>query len=79
MNKTIGKIPPLLKSHLSQGKDRLNNLKKVMFEHGSGTSVEYLKKVIGSHGTKLMKERTMQVDPELVKIFKAVESIANSE
>ncbi len=61
------------------GNDRLNNLKKVMFEHGSGTSVEYLKKMIGSHGTKIMKERTMEVDPELVTIFETVESIANSD
>jgi len=61
------------------GKDRLSNFKKIMFDHGSGTSIEYLKKMLGSHGTKLMKEKQMKVDEELVKIFRVVEAIANSD
>ena len=40
------------------GKDRLNDFKRVMFEHGAGDSVRYLKRHLGGLGARLMKEQS---------------------
>jgi len=61
------------------GKEKLDRIKKVMYEHGCGDSLEYFKKILGSDGTKLFKERGHTLDKELEKIFKRVEEIANEK
>jgi len=61
------------------GKERLDNFKKVMYEHGAGTSLEYLKTLLGGFGTKLMQEQGMELDDELKNIFASVQSIANEQ
>ncbi len=58
------------------GNERLKDFKKVMHEHGAGDSIEYLKRLLGSVGTKLMQEQDMKLDDELKGIFEAVNSIA---
>lgn len=61
------------------GKDRLDNFRQVMMEHGAGDSIRYLKRHLGGLGARLMKEQEMNLDPELVDIFETVSSIANPE
>ena len=61
------------------GKDRLNDFKKVMFEHGAGDSVRYLKRHLGGLGARLMKEQDITLDPELVEIFTTVKAIADPD
>ncbi|MBT5519686.1 MAG: ATP-dependent endonuclease, partial [Rhodospirillales bacterium] len=51
------------------GNDRLNDFKKVMWEHKAGESIEYLKRQLGGYGTRLMMERGIDVDPEIQSIF----------
>ena len=58
-------------------KERLDNFKKVMHEHGAGDSIEYLKRLLGGVGTKLMQERGLAVDPELAEIFTAIKAIVD--
>lgn len=60
------------------GDARLKDFKKVMYEHGSGDSIEYLKSVIGGIGTRLLKERGMEIDGELRQIIEAVNRIATT-
>ncbi len=59
------------------GDARLKDFKKVMFEHGAGDSIEYLKRLLGSVGTKLMQEKGLVLDDELKNIFDTVKSIAD--
>lgn len=61
------------------GKERLNNFKKVMWENKAGEPIEFLKRLIGSHGTRIMKERKLPVDPELAKIFEVVKAVVDKQ
>ena len=61
------------------GKDRLNDFKKVMSEHGAGEPIEYLKRLLGGLGTRLMKDQSIPLDPELAEIFAIVKEIAESD
>lgn len=61
------------------GKSRLDNFKKVMFENGCGEPLEFLKTNLGQFGTKKMKDRDMQLDDELKKIFLFVQDVANQQ
>ena len=61
------------------GQDRLNDFKRVMFEHGAGDSVRYLKRHLGGLGARLMKEQSITLDPELVEIFTTVKTIADPD
>ena len=61
------------------GKERLANFKKVMYENGAGDSLEYLKSIIGGVGTKIMKQRGLPVDSELVTIFEKVKAIVEGD
>lgn len=59
------------------GKDRLDDFKKVMREHGAGFSIGILKRSLGELGAKKMRDRKIPLDTELVEIFHAVKAIAS--
>jgi len=61
------------------GKERLNDFKKVMHDHGAGDSIEYLKSLLGSIGTKLLQEKGSKLDEELIKIFHLVKAIVEEQ
>jgi hypothetical protein len=56
---------------------RLNNFKEVMISSGSGDSIRYLKTQLGGLGARLMKQRSIPLDPELMQIFTKVKQIAD--
>ena len=58
------------------GKDRLDNFSQVMYEFTGSSSLGYLKRHLGGLGSRLIKERAIALDPELIEIFKTVEKIA---
>lgn len=58
------------------GSQRLGHYKKIMHEHGAGSSLEYLKSALGRLGTRLLKERGHEPDPEIQNILRSVEKIA---
>ncbi len=60
------------------GKARMSDFMRVMHERGLGSASGYLKRQIGSDGTKLMKQRGIEVDPELKEIFMEVKRIAGA-
>lgn len=61
------------------GDARLKDFKKVMYDHGAGDSIEYLKRQIGSVGTKLMQEQDREINEELKGIFQSVKSIVDGQ
>lgn len=61
------------------GQQRLNNFKKVMYEHGAGNSIEYLKRLLGNIGSKLIQERGVELDDELKEIFFTVKSVVEEQ
>ena len=61
------------------GKQRLEDFKKVMYEHGAGDSIEYLKSLLGGIGTKLLQEQGAELDEELKGIFHLVKSIVDEQ
>lgn len=61
------------------GKDRLDDFKRVMYEHGIGDPLGYLKRLLGSRGTEMIRNKGMSVDPELKEIFEAVKEVAEKQ
>lgn len=61
------------------GSDRLKDFKKVMYEHGAGDSIEYLKRLLGGVGTKLLQEQGVELDDELKGVFQSVQSIVDEQ
>ena len=61
------------------GKQRLDDIKKVMYDHGAGDSIEYFKSRLGGLGTKLLQAQGAELDQELKDIFMSVQSIVNSQ
>lgn len=61
------------------GDDRLNNFKKVMYEHGAGDSIGILKRRLGLIGTKIMRKSGFPLDSELIGIFNTVKKIAEEQ
>lgn len=61
------------------GDERLNNFKKVMHEHGAGSSLGMLKRGLGSIGTKMMRDRGTSLDPEIQSIFDEVKRIVSEQ
>ena len=60
------------------GKERLNDFARVMYEKGAGSAKGYLKRWLGSTGTKLMKEKGIPVPRELKEIFDEVVKIVKN-
>lgn len=58
------------------GDDRLKDFGRVMHECDCGSTVRYLKTQLGGLGTRLIRERNIPVDPELVEIFDSLRAIA---
>jgi putative ATP-dependent endonuclease of OLD family len=58
------------------GQARHDDFKRVMYEHGAGVSLEYLKGQLGAFGTAYLAARGDKVDQELAEIFAAVKDIA---
>jgi hypothetical protein len=50
-----------------------------MHDHNVGDSIDYLKKLLGGTGTRLMQERGLAVDAELEAIFTAVKAIVDKQ
>jgi putative ATP-dependent endonuclease of OLD family len=61
------------------GDDRLKDFKKVMYEHGAGSSLGILKRSLGLFGTKMMRDRDIPLDPELKAIFDEVKKIVDEQ
>ena len=61
------------------GEDRIRDFVRVMKEHGAGESKGYLKRQLGMAGTKMMKDREIKLDPELVEIFMEVKRIVDEQ
>jgi putative ATP-dependent endonuclease of OLD family len=59
------------------GQDRIADFKKVLHECGSGMPIGYLKSNLGGLGTRIIKDRGIAVDPELVEIFDTLKVIAS--
>jgi putative ATP-dependent endonuclease of the OLD family len=79
INENLSPSTPVTTSEIDaslSGQAKLAKLKKVMFEHECGSSIEYLKKLIGSFGTKKFKEQGLPLDGELKTIFTRVEEVA---
>jgi len=61
------------------GNERLAVYKRVMHEHGAGSSLEYLKSLLGRFGTRMLKARGDAPDEEIVAILRTIERIARGE
>jgi predicted ATP-dependent endonuclease of OLD family len=59
------------------GLARLADFSKVMYEKGAGTPSGYLKRLIGSTGTKIMKAKGLAVPNEIKEIFEEIVKIVN--
>jgi len=61
------------------GRERLNNFKKVMHDHRAGSSIGYLKRQLGSVGTKMMRDQGIEPDNEIKEIFYMVKKIVDNQ
>jgi putative ATP-dependent endonuclease of OLD family len=61
------------------GRERMDDFKRVMNEKGAGSATGYLKRYIGSTGTRMMKDRGMQVPDEIREIFETVQKIVEEQ
>jgi len=59
------------------GAENLNQYKRLMHEHGAGSSLEYLKRALGVKGSRLMKDRDIALDQELVDILDKIREVAS--
>ena len=81
INSELSPITPIQINEVNQtlhGKQNLNQYKKLMHDHGSGDSIEFLKRALGGKGSRLMKERKMILDDELQNIFNTVKELASN-
>lgn len=59
------------------GSKNLDQYKRLMHEHGAGTPIEYLKRVLGGKGTRLMKDRNFPLEAEIKIILDAIKVVAS--
>jgi predicted ATP-dependent endonuclease of OLD family len=58
------------------GKENLEQYKRLMYEHGAGEPLEFLKRALGAQGSKLMRDRKKELHPDIVAILDQVREIA---
>lgn len=61
------------------GDARLKDFGKVMFENNCGQSVGFLKTLLGGVGAQMMQLQDVELDNELVNIFKTVKTISEED
>jgi len=61
------------------GRERIDNILKVMYEKGLGDPGTFFKRRIGLTGTRLMEKKGLPVPDEIKKIFEKVVDIVNEE
>ena len=79
INSEFSPTQTVLASDFDAGKseqDRLDDFRQVMKARGAGDSIGYLKTQLGGLGARLMKQRALPLDPELLEIFTRVKEIA---
>ena len=79
INQEFSPETPITEEELDQnwsGRDRLSGYKKIMFEHKAGDSLEYLKSALGRVGTRILKDKSESLHPEIAAILETVEGIA---
>ena len=82
INQGLNPTTPVSASDFDESKhgdDRLQNFKKVMHEHGAGSSIGILKRSLGLVGTKMIRDRGIPLDPELQEIFNEVKRIVDEQ
>lgn len=80
LNKEMSPSSPITTGEIDtslRGKANLNQYKRLMHEHEAGSSIEYFKRLLGGKGTKLMKERGIEVPKEIQNILKKVSEVAS--
>lgn len=81
INREFSPANPVSEEELTMqqtGADKLNEIKRIMFEHGAGDSIEYFKRALGGAGTRMMRSEGMQVDEEIEQILRNVSDIARA-
>jgi putative ATP-dependent endonuclease of OLD family len=82
INQGLNPTTPVSASDFDESKhgdDRLQNFKKVMHEHGAGSSIGILKRSLGLVGTKMIRDRGIPLDLELQEIFNEVKRIVDEQ
>ena len=62
-----------------RGYDRLQDFKRVMHAHNAGSSLGILKRSLGLIGTKMMRDRSIPLEPELMEIFDEVKKVVEEQ
>jgi predicted ATP-dependent endonuclease of OLD family len=82
INQELSPETPVTERELDKdwsGKDRLNGYKKIMYDHGAGESIEYLKTLLGQIGARMLKDKGIKLNPEIIEILNTVENIVRNE
>ena len=82
INQELKPAKPVISSDFDDSKhgyEKLQNFKKVMHEHGAGSSLGILKRSLGSVGTKMMRDRGISLDLEIQSIFDEVKRIVSEQ
>lgn len=82
INQELSPTTPVTPTNFDEnkhGKERLDDFKKVMHEHGAGSSKGYLKRFLGGVGTKMMREKGIPLDPEIKSIFDEVKKVVEEQ
>jgi putative ATP-dependent endonuclease of the OLD family len=82
INEHLAPTTPITAEELEtekSGKDRLKHFGKIMHQHQAGESIEYLKSLIGGHGTKELFAMGQSVPDEISDILKFVAATASGK
>jgi predicted ATP-dependent endonuclease of OLD family len=82
INRELRPTTPISASDFDEsqhGYERLQNFKKVMYEHGAGSSLGILKRSLGLLGTKMMRDQGVPLDAELQGILDEVKRIVEEQ
>ncbi|WP_411726719.1 ATP-dependent nuclease [Methyloglobulus sp.] len=82
INQNLSPSSPVTEDELKgnhSGDSRLKHYKKIMYEHNAGESLEYLKSLLGSEGTRMMRDAGQELHADIQTILKAVVTVVRSE